>query len=248
MLDMREVVSRRGQKLLDARGDKIGKIEEIYEDRETGEPTWVLVNTGFFGSGSSFVPLAQARIQDDDLRVAYDKDKIKDAPRFAPDRELSEQEEAELYRHYGLDYGRPSRRGFDGRRETDRDGRGRVDDAMTRSEEELRIGKVRHETGRVRLRKYVVTEQVQRTVPVTREEVRVEREPISERNADRALRGPEISEDEHEIVLHAEEPVVEKRVVPKERVRLGTETITEERRVADQVRKEKIEVDPEGRR
>ena len=96
------------------------------------------------------------------------------------------------------------------------------DGAITRSEEELEVGTQRRETGRARLRKYVVTEEVQQTVPVQREEVRLEREPITDANVDAATSGPEISEDEHEVVLHAEEPVAEKRVVPKERVRLET--------------------------
>ena len=91
---------------------------------------------------------------------------------------------------------------------------------MTRSEEELRRRHERRETGRARLRKYVVTENVEQTVPVQREEVRVEREPITDANRDAALDGPEITEEEHEVTLHTEEPVVEKRTVPKERVRL----------------------------
>ena len=101
---------------------------------------------------------------------------------------------------------------------------------MTRSEEELRVGTTERERGRARLRKYVVTEQVERTVPVRREEVRVEREPITDANVDQAMDGPEISEEEHEVVLHEEEAVVEKRVVPKERVRLDKETVTTRRR------------------
>ena len=112
---------------------------------------------------------------------------------------------------------------------------------MTRSEEELRVGTRQRESGRVRLRKYVVTEQVTRTVPVQREEVRVEREPITDENRDQALDGPEISEEEHEVVLHEEEPVIEKRTVPKERVRLDTDVVQDEREVSDEVRKEQIE-------
>jgi uncharacterized protein (TIGR02271 family) len=115
---------------------------------------------------------------------------------------------------------------------------------MTRSEEEVRVGTASRERGRARLRKNVVTEQVQKTVPVTREEVRLEREPITDENIDHATSGPEISEAEHEVVLHEEEPVVEKRTVPKERVRLGKETVTEEAEVSEEVRKERIE--PEG--
>jgi len=108
----------------------------------------------------------------------------------------------------------------------------------------LRVGTAARERGRVRLRKYVVTEHVQQTVPVRREEVRLEREPITDENVDEAMSGPEISEAEHEVVLHEEEPVVEKRAVPKERVRLEKETVTDEAEVSEEVRKERIE--PEG--
>jgi uncharacterized protein (TIGR02271 family) len=123
-----------------------------------------------------------------------------------------------------------------------------TDDAMTRSEEELRVGTTQRERGRARLRKYVTTETQQVTVPVQREEVRVEREPITEANLGAATSGPAISEEEHEVTLREEEPVVEKRAVPKERVRLDTETVTEERQVAEEVRKERIEVEGDDRR
>jgi uncharacterized protein (TIGR02271 family) len=118
---------------------------------------------------------------------------------------------------------------------------------MTRSEEELRVGTTERETGRARLRKYVVEDEVTQTVPVRREEVRVEREPITDANVDQATSGPAISEDEHEVVLHEEEPVVDKKAVPKERVQLGKEARTEERQVSDTVRKEQIEVDGDER-
>ena len=89
----------------------------------------------------------------------------------------------------------------------------------------------------------MTTEQQTVTVPVQREEVRVEREPITDANLDDATSGPAISEEEHEVTLHEEEVVVDKRAVPKERVRLDTETVTEERQVSEEVRKEQIEVD-----
>ena len=101
---------------------------------------------------------------------------------------------------------------------------------MTRSEEELRVGTTEREAGRVRLKKYVVEDEVTETVPVRREEVRVEREPITDANRGDATAGPEISEEEHEVVLHEEEPVAEKRAVPKERVRLDKDVTTDERR------------------
>jgi uncharacterized protein (TIGR02271 family) len=118
-----------------------------------------------------------------------------------------------------------------------------TDEAMTRSEERLRVGTERVQTGRARLRKYIVTEDVQTTVPVSREEVRIEREPITEANREAAMSGPELSEEEHEVTLTAERPVVGKETVPVERVRLGNEKITGEEQVSEQVRKEQIETD-----
>ena len=114
---------------------------------------------------------------------------------------------------------------------------------MTRSEEELKVGTTERESGKARLRKYVVTEDVETTVPVRREEVRVEREPITDANRGEATAGPEISEEEHEVTLHAEEAVVEKDVVAKERVRLDKDVVEEEHQVSESVSKEQIEVD-----
>ena len=122
-----------------------------------------------------------------------------------------------------------------------------TDDAMTRSEEELDVGTTQRESGRARLRKHVVTEDVTKTVPVRREEVTLEREEITDANVGDATSGPGISEEEHEVTLMEEEVVVEKRAVPKERVRLGTETHTEQREVSEEVRKEQVElVDADG--
>jgi len=246
----------RGQDLCDRDGDKLGTIEEIYLDAETNEPEWALVNTGLFGTKSTFVPLRDATEAEGALRVAFDKQTIKDAPKMDPDGQLSQREEAELYRQYGMEYSQArSDTGLPeggGRSERDYAEEGRVergisgtagDDAMTRSEEELRVGTTERETGRARLRKYVVTDEVEETVPVQREEIRVEREPITDENRDAAMSGPELSEAEHDVVLHEEEPVAEKRVVPKERVRLDKDSKTEERTVSDEVRREEIEVE-----
>jgi uncharacterized protein (TIGR02271 family) len=124
-----------------------------------------------------------------------------------------------------------------------------TDDAMTLSEEQLRVGTERREAGRVRLRKYIVTENVTKTIPVSREEVRLEREPITDANIGNAMDGPAISEEEHEVILHEERPVIQKEAVPVERVRLDKETVTEQQTVTEEVRKEQIDVDgDEGRR
>jgi len=123
-----------------------------------------------------------------------------------------------------------------------------TDDAMTRSEERLDVGTQRVETGRARLRKHVVTDQRTVTVPVQHEEVRVEREPITDVDRGVALDGPDLSEEEHEVVLTEERPVVAKETVPVERVRLDKEVVTDQRQVTEDVRHEEITTDDDGTR
>ena len=244
------IQSWQGRTMVDPAGDKLGTIDAIYIDDETGQPEWATVTRGLFTAKAAFVPLAQAQDMGDSVQVPYDKQQVTDAPSPQADGSLSQDEEAELYRHYGLEYTESrSDSGLPAGTPDDRDTVGRdtsgptTDDAMTRSEEELRVGTETRERGRARLRKYVTTEQQTVTVPVQREEVRVEREPITDANLDDATRGPAISEEEHEVTLREEEVVVDKRAVPKERVRLDTETVTEERQVSEEVRKEQIQVD-----
>jgi uncharacterized protein (TIGR02271 family) len=262
-INTNDIAQLRGQQVIDRDGDKVGKVDEIYLDEQTGRPEWLAVNTGLFGTNVSFVPLAQATTEGDTVRVPYEKSQIKDAPNASADGQLSQEEESRLYSHYGMEYGEdrsdsglPEGRFDESSRTSDsttgdtttgtvgHDVSGpTTDQAMTRSEEELKVGTAKRESGRARLRKYVVAENVTQTVPVQREEVRVEREPITDANAGAALDGPAISEEEHEVVLHEETPVVEKQAVPKERVRLDVDTHTEERQISEDVRSEQIEVE-----
>jgi uncharacterized protein (TIGR02271 family) len=255
MTPVTDAYTWQGRDLLGGDGEKIGSIKEIYEDQQTGKPEWALVTSGLFGTRSHFVPLAGAETAGEHVRVRVSKDQVRDAPSIDGDGQLSEQEERQLFEHYGVPYtdegsvtaqGDAQSKSADG--STGRDTSGpNTDDAMTRSEEELVLGKAKQEVGRARLRKYVVTEQVQTTVPVQREEVRVEREPITEANREQALDGPAISAEEHEVVLHEEVPVVDKQTVPKERVSLQKDTITDEREISEEVRKERIETNDETR-
>uniref|UniRef100_UPI000CE306D1 YsnF/AvaK domain-containing protein n=1 Tax=Arthrobacter sp. ZGTC412 TaxID=2058900 RepID=UPI000CE306D1 len=199
-------------------------------------------------------PLDAATQDGKDIVVPYTKDKVKDAPRVAPDGHLEPAEEDQLYSYYELSSGFSR---HDDQDTTDMAAGGgtvghdtsgpTTDDAMTRSEEQLRVGTEKQATGRARLRKYVVTEMVTKTVPVQREEVRLEREPITDANRGAALDGPAISEEEHEVILHEERPVIQKETVPVERVRLDKETVTEQHTVTEEVRKENIELDDDGR-
>ncbi len=254
-----------GSTVLDTEGNRIGKISEVYVDEDTQEPQWGLIHTGLFGTKQTFVPLVGAARDGEDLRVPYDKARITDAPRVESDGELSVEEEAELARHYGLGLDTETsgsglvtgERGAGGVGTADRGDMVDRDDlgdrgdtvdrgeAMTRSEERLRVGTMRRPSELVRLRKSVVTEPVSETVRLQHEEVRVEREPITEGDGHT---GGEISEGVHEVTLNREEPVVEKTTVPVERVQVGKEVTTEEREVTDEVRKEQIEVDREPQR
>jgi uncharacterized protein (TIGR02271 family) len=235
-----------GSELVDSGHQRIGKVGQVFLDDETSTPQWVTVQTGLFGTRESFVPLAGAHVGDDgDLQVPYSKDQVKDAPSLdAEDGHLSEAEEAALYRHYGLGqtetfggtWARSGDQGHDTSGPT-------TDDAMTRSEERLRAATERVEAGRARLRKYVVTEQQQVTVPVSREQVRLEREPVTDANVDQAMSGPDLSEEEHEVVLTEERPVVTTEAVPVERVRMAKHAVESEETVSADVRKERIEVE-----
>jgi uncharacterized protein (TIGR02271 family) len=269
MPTIQDVQTWRGQDLHGSDG-KIGEIADVYLDRQTEQPEWLAVKTGLFGSKVNFVPIQNASTSGGGVTVPYTKDQVKNAPNADADGELSPEEERRLYDHYGVAFG-----DYDYDRDyedttttsgvvggtTDVNtptGRGPVgndvsgpetDEAMTRSEEELRVGTRQREVGRARLRKYIVSENVQQTVPVQREEVRIEREPITATNRDAAYDGPALSEEEHEVTLRAEEPVVEKTVVPKERVRLDKDVVTEQETVQETVRGERIEVEgvDEGR-
>lgn len=250
MISEQNIAALVGAHVLDADGDKIGTVGQIYVDPATGRPNWATVKTGFFGTSESFVPLEDATDANGDLRVPFSKEKVKDAPRIEGDTELSDAEENRLYDYY---QGSGSSAGYtDTVTDTTTSTTGTegydtsgptTDDAMTRSEEQLHVGTERVQTGKARLRKYIVTEQETVTVPVSHEEVRLEREPITDANAGAALDGPDLSEEEHEVVLTEERPVIAKETVPVERVSLGTEKVTDTETVQADVRKEEIELE-----
>jgi uncharacterized protein (TIGR02271 family) len=245
-----------GKTVYSGEGDKLGKVGQVFLDDQTGQPEFLTVNTGLFGSSESFVPVEGASINGDDVSVPFGKDKVKDAPRVDLDgNHLSESDERRLFEHYGRGYdaGNGDLAASAGERENAYAGHERsaghdtsgpnTDDAMTRSEEQLKVGTTSQEAGRARLRKYVTTENETVTVPVRKERAVLETEPVTASNIDDATEGPGISEEEHEVVLNEERVVVDKTVDPVERVRLGTETVTEEQTVNEEVRKEHIEVE-----
>ncbi len=257
-----------GGVVIDKDGDKVGKIGQVYLDDESGNPEWVTTKTGLFGGSETFVPVAAADFGDNEIRVPYDKATIKDAPRMDDaEGHLSPEQESELFSYYGVGGGTSASHGgdthagdhgdhddHDGHRDHDDHGmaedghpRDHDDEGMVVSEEQLHVGTERVETGKARLRKYVVTENVTTTVPVEREEVRLEREPIDEGERDGVVVDGDLGDDEQEVVLTEERVVVDKETVPVERVSLDTETVTGEQQVNEEVRKEQVEADvPDG--
>jgi len=267
-------------------GKKLGTVSAIYYDNDTDQPQWVAVRTGLFGLDVSLVPLAAAQLRGEELHVPFDKERLKTTPHHDPGLELTPQDEVDLFSHYGLPYGTESTSAAAGTRTavgqaepsftaaptasgtrtaTDQT-RARTsqnmsgptaDAAMTRSEEQLRVRTESQAVGRVRLRKHIVTEYEQVSVPVRREEIRLEQEPIGGPGTGRstevdsvaagaigdAVPGQIGAGEEHEVVLHRERPVVRTETVPVERVRVAKQTVTEHQQVDGQVRKEQIELD-----
>jgi uncharacterized protein (TIGR02271 family) len=272
MISTSDLTRVTGSTVLDKDGSSIGTAREVYVDDATGEPEWVTVHTGLFGTSESFIPLSQATLAEDGLRVPYDKRTVKDAPSVGSDGHLTPEEEDELYRYYGvpgvgradvaggghdhldtaaatgISTGTPAGTSTGTPAGTDVSGP-TTDDAMTRSEERLTVRTERHVTGRARLRKFVTTEIVTVDVPVRREEVRLVNEPLEGAapgaDAGEPYDGPplDLGDGERVMVLHEERPVVTTETVPVERVRLSTETVTETRAVSGEVRTEHIEVD-----
>ena len=256
-------------------GDKIGKVEQVFLDDNSGEPTFLTVNTGLFGAKENFVPVKGARQDGDRVVLPYTKDVIKDAPKVDADQHLSPAEEEELYRYYELNYedgrtagtdrdrttaaaGTAGTAGVAGTAAADRDvadrDRAAVDQdrrdvaatagdeaSVVRHEERLNVGTQEREAGHARLRKYVVTDHETVDVPVEREEVTVERTPINDTNA-RVDNGT-IGEEEVDVTLHEERPVVQKEAVAVEEVRLNKQTVQETQRVEADVRKEQVDVE-----
>jgi stress response protein YsnF len=227
----------RGAPVLDSAGEKIGSVEEVFYDEQTNQPEWIGIGTGFLGTKRVLVPLEGASVEGDSVTVRYSKDQVKDSPDIDSD-EIPQERERELYSYYGI---QPSEAPSDTVLPAS-GGEATADvadaDSVTRSEEELRVGKQKREAGRARLRKWVETEPVQMDVELQRETARVTREPI-----DRPVDPSEIGEEQAEVTLREEQPVVAKEAVAKERVGLETDVETERETVSGEVRKERVEVE-----
>src|SRR3954469_9986130 len=151
MLDIDTVLGWRGKTVRDRDGEKVGTLGDLYLDRETDRPAFAGVRTGLFKRNESIVPLEGAREIDGDLRLPYAAQEIRDAPNVDPDVELSEDEEERLRDHYGEPTGMMPEKTPE----------------VVRSEEEVTFRtEPARPTERVRLKKHVVVDHVEKTVPV----------------------------------------------------------------------------------
>ncbi|MDP8978790.1 MAG: YsnF/AvaK domain-containing protein [Actinomycetota bacterium] len=239
----------RGCGLVAVDGEAVGPIREMYLDVTTDRPKWAVVDAGAEPEAHRFVPLGEATRRGEVVVVPHTRRQVLDAPRLPVDDRLAEPEERLLYDHYeaapaqGAPVDEAAAVGAPPAQD-------QPEAAMTRSEEELVVSTRKEPIGRARLRKTVVTEEVTVTVPVRREEVWLEQMPASDADQVEALDEPEMDTDPdvtlYELTLYEEVPVVEKRVVPREHVRLVKTFTTEELPVSDELRKERVELDDES--
>jgi stress response protein YsnF len=239
MLSEREVAAAVGTTACDADGGKLGTVEHFFVDDRTGRPSWVAVTTGLFGTRTSMVPVQRASLAEGRLVLPVTRDAVRAAPEVGDGEHLTRDDEGRLRRHYGLEVAGLEVAAPEQAVE-------QADGGMVRSEQRLRVGTERVAATRVRVVKYVVTEDVQITVPVRHEEIRLEEVPLDapdtgpEESLVPAATGDGLPE---EIVLHTERPVVTVEVVPTERVRLRTEVVEGQETVTGQVQREQIAVD-----
>jgi len=219
-----QIRSLYGQDVQDRSGATIGTVGQVWAD-DAGRPTWVSVQSGAAGQRESMAPLYGARLQAGRLQVPYDRATVRSAPAVEPgtDQPLDVDQLTLLQRHYQLGPGAPG------------------PPELTRFEERPRFGTEVVPDGTARLRKRVVTENVQTTVPVAHEEATLVREPVTD--ADRGAVPAGSDQEERELVLYAERPVVVKERVPVERVRLAAHQVVEQRPAHAQVRREVVEAD-----
>jgi stress response protein YsnF len=236
--------------VFDMDGNKIGPVEGLWADEATGKPEFAAVKTGWIFGRSHLVPISEGELDETrrSIRVPFPESKIKDAPHFEADHDLSPEEESRVYDHYRLD--RSLRRSPTGLPAGQAPAPGRAEARQpTREgpeiplrEERAEVGKREVEGDAIRLRKVVRTETVNEPVELEREHYEIERIPASELRAREAAGKPFEQED---ILLRErhEEPVVEKHTEVTGGVRARKEVDTERENVQTELRREDVEVE-----
>ncbi|MCY1157466.1 MAG: hypothetical protein MOP51_487 [Citricoccus sp.] len=215
----------------DAAGNQVGTVAQIYFDEDTSEPTFVTVQTETSGTQEIFIPLHRAtEAQDGDgVQVPFELAVITDAPSITADGTLTPEEEDRLHDYYSLDH-TPA-----GNQDTETD-----NDAVLVRNEELVVGTERRSSGQARLRKRTTTTTETVQVPVTREEIVLEREPVDPDSAE--ARAADAGDNEMVVETQEEVPVVTKKV-SAEKVSLDTATVQDTETVSETLRHDDVDVD-----
>ncbi len=230
---MQQILAARGRPVYASDGGAVGVLDAVYYDRVTREPEWLRVVTS--DGAPALVPLYRTEVDGDGVRVPWPSDRIVSAPTAGGD-EIPPDVERFAYAHYGISEEEVvGVAEYEEREPRDHD---RVE--ITRSEEELVVDKKVVEHGRVRLRKWVESEPVAVDVELAREAVRIVREPV---NAYVGLH--EFRNEDIDIPVHAEEPVVRKDVVAKEQIVVDRELEADRTTIREEIRKERVEVEEE---
>jgi stress response protein YsnF len=239
-----------GSRVFDRDGEMIGRVAEVYTIGTDRPPTWLLIMDDSAPPRTHVAPCDGAELTGTGIHLAVAGRVVETAPALTrpPNEPITEADEARLLHHYtepGAASTDPGGTGDEGADATA---------AMTRSEERLRVTTTTEVTGRVRVRRYIETENIQVTVPVRRERISIEHLPPADQENLDALRSPADPNTPHhdappagdlpeEIILHEERVVILKEVVPTERIRLSREVITEMVTIDAPLRRERIELD-----
>ncbi|MFY9890862.1 MAG: YsnF/AvaK domain-containing protein [Streptosporangiaceae bacterium] len=231
-----------GARVTGADGKVVGTVEQVFRDDVDGTPAWARVRSGKTGR---FIPLGSSQVTTDGLSVPFDTQKIMGGPNIDAGQHMSAAQAEELSRYYGLTVPAQQPRGkvAEDTMAEDTMAEPSMTDAewLVRQEERLQVGKEMLETGRVRLHKYVDVEPIEQAVHIYHEEYDVERIPIT---AEDRITG-NIAEGEQEIILHEERAVLRKEIVPVEKIRLRAKRVEEDATVRDELRRERIEIEPD---
>jgi len=252
MTQGRELYRLVGFTAVDRDGDRIGTVEEVWED-SSNQPAFLAIKTGWLGLGRThIVPAQNAEVNEtkQDIRLPYDQETLKQAPHFESVSDFDTETERQIYEYYG-GHGFTGYQGYEG----DWSGTGRAaletepqasqareGESIELKEEELKVGKRKIESGGVRLRKVIRTETVNQPVELQREEIEIERIPVGRgKPADSSFQ-----EEDIYIPLRREEAVISKDAKVTEEVRARKLTETGQERISETLRKEELEVEREG--
>ncbi len=232
-----------GRQVLDSEGNQLGRIRDIYEDEETGQASWASVQGGILGTSTYYIPLNDAHLDDADVRVNYDYDMIRAAPKMHGD-EFGKDMASELSNYYH----HPQSETVANNTVTDNldidddvvdEDNVVTDKSVDLHKEQLDIDTEARPYAKARLHKYTVTRNETITVPIVEEHAKLVFDDSPSARTDVT---PDFGDRDVEIVLNREEPVVTKQVVRAGTARVQIEQTQREVPITAEIREEKVDL------